>query len=174
MQSSRQRRWKTTNTAPTNCNTSSKPIHFYQWTIIYHLWLAGMTKNKQLTLLSQGKLALGGFNVSNLMGITRRMIDIGKKITFYFLLNVWTCTVFSHLHFKIANVLLWPKNIFCEKYQYGYQKNSEFYAYFKFVDADLNKCPKKARAKKTMRILSILVFVNFSWWKPASTNSKSA
>jgi hypothetical protein len=26
----------------------------------------------------------GGFNVSNLMGITRRMIDIGKKITFYF------------------------------------------------------------------------------------------
>jgi hypothetical protein len=32
--------------------------------------------------------ALGGFNVSNLMGITRRMIDIGKKITFYFLQNV--------------------------------------------------------------------------------------
>jgi hypothetical protein len=31
---------------------------------------------------------LGGFNVSNLMGITRRMIDIGKKITFYFLQNV--------------------------------------------------------------------------------------
>jgi hypothetical protein len=26
-----------------------------------------------------------GFNVSNLMGIKRRMIDIGKKITFYFL-----------------------------------------------------------------------------------------
>ncbi len=31
---------------------------------------------------------LGGFNVSNLMGNTRRMIDIGKKITFYFLQNV--------------------------------------------------------------------------------------
>jgi hypothetical protein len=31
---------------------------------------------------------LGGFNVSNLMGITRRKIDIGKKITFYFLQNV--------------------------------------------------------------------------------------
>ncbi len=26
------------------CNTSSKPIHFYQWTIILHLWLAWMTK----------------------------------------------------------------------------------------------------------------------------------
>jgi hypothetical protein len=31
---------------------------------------------------------IGGFNVSNLMGIERRMIDIGKKITFYFLQNV--------------------------------------------------------------------------------------
>jgi hypothetical protein len=31
---------------------------------------------------------LGGFNVSNLMGIKRRIIDIGKTITFYFLLNV--------------------------------------------------------------------------------------
>jgi hypothetical protein len=31
---------------------------------------------------------VGGFNVSNLMGITRRMIDVGKKITFYFLQNV--------------------------------------------------------------------------------------
>ncbi len=31
---------------------------------------------------------LGGFNVSNLMGITRRIIDIGKKMTFYFLQNV--------------------------------------------------------------------------------------
>ncbi len=31
---------------------------------------------------------VGGFNVSNLMGITRRMIDIGKKMTFYFLQNV--------------------------------------------------------------------------------------
>jgi hypothetical protein len=31
---------------------------------------------------------VGGFNVSNLMGIKRRMIDFGKKITFYFLQNV--------------------------------------------------------------------------------------
>jgi hypothetical protein len=35
-----------------------------------------------------GHSTLGGFNVSILMGITRRMIDIGKKITFYFLQNV--------------------------------------------------------------------------------------
>ncbi len=37
---------------------------------------------------------LGGFNVSNLMGFKRRMLDICKKITFYFLQNVWKCTVF--------------------------------------------------------------------------------
>ena len=36
-----------------------------------------------------------------------------------------------------------PKQFFLEKYQYGYQKNAEFYADFKFVDADINKCPKK-------------------------------
>jgi hypothetical protein len=48
---------------------------------------------------------------------------------------------FSHLHFKIAkSAIMTPKN-FSEKYQYGYQKNAEFYADFKFVDADLNKCP---------------------------------
>jgi hypothetical protein len=31
---------------------------------------------------------VGGFNVSNLMGVKRRKIAIGKKITFYFLQNV--------------------------------------------------------------------------------------
>ncbi len=70
---------------------------------------------------------LGGFNVSNLMGITRRMIDIVKKITFF-----------------CKKCFYYPKNFFVEKYQYGYQKNAEFYADFKFVGADLNK----ARAKK--------------------------
>jgi hypothetical protein len=33
-----------------------------------------------------------------------------------------------------------PKNFFLEKYQYGYQKNAEFYADFKFVDAGFHKC----------------------------------
>jgi hypothetical protein len=47
---------------------------------------------------------------------------------------------FSHLHFKIAKSAIMIKKIL-EKYQYGYQKNPEFYADFKFVDADLNKCP---------------------------------
>jgi hypothetical protein len=37
---------------------------------------------------ADGSWRVGGFNVSNLMGIKRRMIDIWKKITFYFLQNV--------------------------------------------------------------------------------------
>ncbi len=53
----RQRRRNTTNTAPTTfsaiCNTSSKPIHFY-----HPLVMSRNDKNKQLTLLSQRKLAL--------------------------------------------------------------------------------------------------------------------
>ncbi len=50
--------------------------------------------------------------VSNLKGIKRRMIDIGKKITFYFLQNVWKCTVFSHLHLKFAkSAIMTQKNI---------------------------------------------------------------
>ncbi len=47
---------------------------------------------------------------------------------------------FSHLHFKIAKSAIMTQNFFY-KYQYGYQKHAEFYADFKFVDADLNKCP---------------------------------
>jgi hypothetical protein len=33
-----------------------------------------------------------------------------------------------------------PKKIFLEKYHYGYQKNAELYADFKFVDAGFQKC----------------------------------
>jgi hypothetical protein len=39
-------------------------------------------------LRSRNICTLGGFNVSNLMEIKRRMTDIGKKIAFYFLQNV--------------------------------------------------------------------------------------
>ncbi len=43
---------------------------------------------------------------------------------------------FSHLHFNIAKSAIMTQNkFFLEKYQYGYQKNAEFYADFKFVVA---------------------------------------
>ena len=47
---------------------------------------------------------------------------------------------FSHLHFKIAKSAIMTQKIL-EKYQYGYQKNAEFYADFKSVDAGFQKCP---------------------------------
>jgi hypothetical protein len=43
---------------------------------------------EETTSVHSTSCTLGGFNVSNLIGITRRMIDIRKKITFYFLQNV--------------------------------------------------------------------------------------
>ncbi len=43
---------------------------------------------------------------------------------------------------RLQKVLLWPqKKIFLEKSQYGYQKNPEFYADFKFFFAGFQKCP---------------------------------
>ncbi len=70
------------------------------------------------------------------------MIDIGKKITFYFLQNVWKCTVFFAFAFEDGKKCYYDqKKIFLEKYQYGYQINAEFYADFKFVDAGFQKCP---------------------------------
>ncbi len=70
------------------------------------------------------------------------MIDIGKKITFYFLQNVWKCTVFLAYAFKVCKKCYYdPKIVFLEKYQYGYKKNAEFYADLKFVDAGFQKYP---------------------------------
>ncbi len=50
-----------------------------------------------------------------------------------------TCFAFA---FKVCKKCYHdPKNVFHEKYQYGYQKNAEFYADFKFLDADFNISP---------------------------------
>ncbi len=48
---------------------------------------------------------------------------------------------FSHLHLKFAKSAIITQKKFREKHQYGFKNNTEFYADFKFVDADLNKCP---------------------------------
>jgi hypothetical protein len=91
-----------------------------------------------------GVRALAGFNFIlfwNFNRITRRMIDIDKKITFYFLQNVWKCTVFFAFAFKVCKKCYYgPENFFLETYHYGYQKNAGFYADIKFVDAGFQKC----------------------------------
>jgi hypothetical protein len=70
--------------------------------------------------------------------------------------------IFSHLQFKYANsAIVTTTKIFLKNINMGI-KNAEFYADFKFVDADFNKLDalKKARAKK-LGELSIFVFVHF-------------
>jgi hypothetical protein len=47
---------------------------------------------------------------------------------------------FSHLHFKIAKSAIMTQNFFFLNINMV-SKNAKFYADFKFVDADLNKCP---------------------------------
>ncbi len=47
---------------------------------------------------------------------------------------------FSHLRLKYAKSAIMTQKNVLEKYHYGYQKNVEFYD-FKFVNADLKKCP---------------------------------
>jgi hypothetical protein len=74
-----------------------------------------------------------GFNVSNLKGIKWRMIDIDKNY-FYSLQNVLKCTVCKKCYMTL-------NKIFLEKYQNGFYKKAEFFVDFKFLDADLNKCP---------------------------------
>ncbi len=63
--------------------------------------------------------------------------------------NVWKCIVFFAFAFKVCKKLYYdPKKFFLEKYHYGYQKNAEFYADFKFVDAGFQKCSQqKLKAK---------------------------
>ncbi len=47
------------------------------------------------------------------------------------------------------------------KYHYGYQKNAEFYADFKFVDADLNKGPPKKLEPKNYANFEFFRFCPF-------------
>jgi hypothetical protein len=69
------------------------------------------------------------------------MIDIGKKITFYFLQNVSKYTVFFAYAFKVCKKCYYdPNNFFLTNIIMGIKKNAEFYADFKFVDAGFQKC----------------------------------
>ncbi len=78
------------------------------------------------------------------MGMKRNEIDIGKKIAFYFSQNVWKYTVFSHLHLKYEKSdIMTQKKIFLKNINLGIQ-NAEFYAVFKFVDANLKNAPRKS------------------------------
>jgi hypothetical protein len=66
---------------------------------------------------------LGGFKVSNFIGIKRRMIDMGKKIIIFYLQNVKKCTVFSHLHLKFPkSAIMTRTNFFLKNINMSNQK----------------------------------------------------
>ncbi len=74
---------------------------------------------------------LGGFNVSNLMGIKRRMIDIGKKLTIYFLQTVFAkCLkmyIFFAFVFKVCKkCYYYPKHFLLEIISMGMKKTQIF------------------------------------------------
>ncbi len=55
------------------------------------------------------------------------MIDIGKKITFYFLQNVWNVQFFSHLHLKYAkSAIMTQKFFFLTNIIMGIKKTQNF------------------------------------------------
>ena len=106
------------------------------------------------------------------------MIDIGKKITFYFLHNVWKCTVFFAIAFKVCKkVLLWPKKFFSWKISLWVSKKRRILCWFQIRWCRLKQMPlKKARAKKLcefgefrfctfFRGFLLLTFVRGLTWK---------
>ncbi len=72
---------------------------------------------------------------------------LAKKISFYFLQNVWKSTVFAHLHSKLTKVLIWPKKLSCcKKFLMGIKKR-----WFQ-----IRWCSKKVMSKKPWQNLSKL------------------
>ena len=70
------------------------------------------------------------------------MIDISKKNNFLLLAKCLKIYSFFAFAFKVCKKCYYdPKIFFLENYHYGYKKNAKLYADFKYVDADLNKCP---------------------------------
>ncbi len=109
------------------------PSSVSRLTLLNTLLLTFSTGSSRLTFPCHTAVYIGshwtvrGFNVSNLMGIKRIMINNGKKITFYCFQNVWKCRVFWHFHSKFAkSAIMTHKFLWPEEYQYGYQKTPNF------------------------------------------------
>ncbi len=82
------------------------------------------------------------------MGIKRRMIDIGKKITFYFLQNVKKCTGFFAFAFKVCKKCFYDPKIFFLKMSIWVTKKRRILCWFQIRWCRLKQMPlKKARAK---------------------------
>ena len=69
-------------------------------------------------------------------------MDIGKRMSYYLLKNVWKCTVFCKLAIKVSKkcYMTQKKN---SKKSIWVLKNAEFYAEFKSVETESKNAPKK-------------------------------
>ncbi len=96
------------------------------------------------------------------VGAHSTMIDIGKKITFYCLQNVWECRVFFAFAFKVCKKFYYyAKKKFLEKYQYRY-KQHRIVCWFQIRWCRLKQMPlEKAIAKELRKFWVFLFFQIF-------------
>ncbi len=95
------------------------------------------------------------------MGIKRRMIDIGKKITFYFSQNVRKCTVFSHLHLKYAkSAIMTEKKNFLKNINMGIKKR-RILCWFQICWCRLKQMPLKKLEPKNYANFEFFCFCAF-------------
>jgi hypothetical protein len=87
-----------------------------------------------------------GFNVYNL-GIKRRMLYIGKIISFYILKNVRKCSFCEKFHSKLAKSSILTPEIYLVLEGILLSKNTEIYADSKFVDTSFKKSSLKRYMK---------------------------
>jgi hypothetical protein len=83
-----------------------------------------------------------GLQCFKLNGIQTENVRYLQKNNFLLFAKCLKMYSFSHLNLKYAkSATVTQKYFFLKNINMGIKKNAEFYADFKFVDADLNKCP---------------------------------
>jgi hypothetical protein len=68
------------------------------------------------------------------------------------------------LGFKVSKstVLIWPRNFFFTKFEYGYQNKAEFYADFETVEKKYEKFANKKVIKKCEKLEFVLFYATNS------------
>ncbi len=110
-----------------------------------------------------GGCGLGGFNISNLMGIKRRMIDIGKNWLFTFAKCLKMNSFFAFA-FKFSKcAIMTQKNLFL-KISIWVTKKRRILCWFQIRWCRLKQTPLKRLEPKTMQIWLFSFLCIFSWF----------
>ncbi len=152
------------------------------WTIL----LLYKSACKKLHVYKPMRLSNRGLQCFKLNGNQTENDRYWQKITFYFLQNVWKCTAFFAFAFKVCKKCYYdPKKFFLKNINMVI-KTRRILFWFQIRWCRLKQMPlKKARAKKQCEFWVFSFLCIFSWffafifckghfWKPASTNLKSA